>query len=75
MRLEKLLVGLRRKEGVSLHEVTQGLSEAQRDIFLKKIVVLKKKKLIREHDAMLSLTMRGMMLENQILIELITEYN
>ncbi len=70
IQLEKLMLGLRRKVGVSCEDLLAHFSQKQRDSFLKTVIRLKEKKLLTEQEGKLLLTTDGMVVENEIIAQL-----
>lgn len=68
--LEKLMLGLRRRSGVPWHCALEDLSASQQEQFKKSVMMLKKKALLREEDDRLFLTRAGLVIENEILMQL-----
>lgn len=69
--LEHLMLGLRQKKGMDLHRVVYSLKRDKKEQFLRKVSFLKECGLMYESQDRLYLTMRGMILENQVVEELI----
>ncbi len=67
---EKIMLGLRRMQGVVWSEVSQNLTEEQKNALLIKIDALKEKKLVAENDGRLQLTPAGLIVENEIITRL-----
>ncbi len=65
--LEKLMLGLRRRSGISWESVLEDLSEEKQNQFKERVAQLKQKKLMRECDGALLLTRAGLVVENEIL--------
>lgn len=68
--LEKLMLGLRRATGVSLKSAEEDLSAVQCVQFKKKVEMLKKAELLYEQNDRLFLTRRGLVVENELLMQL-----
>ena len=68
--LEVLMLGLRQTKGVDLHRVLYLLSNDEREKFLSGIKILKSQDLIQEIGGRMSLTLKGMMLENEVILRL-----
>jgi oxygen-independent coproporphyrinogen-3 oxidase len=73
--LEKLMLGLRQKTGLDLHRMlyfleVESVTNTGPKILKKKIGQLKKRGLIEEENGRVFLTTRGMILENEIVINL-----
>lgn len=74
--LEELMLGLRQKSGVDLHRMLYFLEvlysgENRGNIFRAKILELKKRGLLEEENGRVFLSTRGLILENEIVINLI----
>lgn len=68
--LEKVMLGLRRSQGVSYSELMENLSE-QRQISVKeKVALLEESEFIVESDGRLMLTPKGLAVENDIVVKL-----
>jgi len=67
---EKIMLGLRRVEGVKKDEVIAHLTNAQKDTFIAQVEVLKTEKLLIERDGQLRLTPAGLIVENEIITRL-----
>ncbi len=70
IQLEKLMLGLRRKVGVSCADLFDHFSQKQKDHFEKTVHRFKEKKLLVEQDGKLLLTTDGMVVENEIIAQL-----
>jgi len=68
--LETLMLGLRQAKGVDLHRMLYLVSSDEREKFLNVIEVLKSQNLIQEIGGMINLTLKGMMLENEVILRL-----
>lgn len=71
--LEKLMLGLRRRVGVSLQDITQGLDEQSMQKRLQAIERLKSHDFLLERDGRLVLTPRGLLLENEVVVQIARE--
>ncbi|MCF7800214.1 radical SAM family heme chaperone HemW [Candidatus Babeliales bacterium] len=69
--LEKLMLGLRQNKGVDLPSMLYFLDEHKKDKFLNKIKTLKSDGLIKISGDTICLTLKGMMLENELILGLI----
>ncbi|MBD3231263.1 radical SAM family heme chaperone HemW [Candidatus Dependentiae bacterium] len=69
--LEELMLGLRLNNGVGLHRVLYSLSKDAKKKFLDGLKVLKSRELINEVGGKIFLTVKGMMLENEVILKLI----
>jgi len=70
VRLEKLMLGLRRSKGIAYSELFQGLSQLQKNKIEKNLELLKAQKLIFQKDGNLFLTLSGLAVENEIVVML-----
>ena len=70
VRLEKVMLGLRRICGISMHELIDGLSENQMRELHRKMDIMHEQGLIRVIDEQLQLTAKGLALENEIVVQL-----
>lgn len=68
--LEKLMLGLRRRSGVLLDEITQGLDEHDRLKRIQAIERLKSHEFLFEREGRLVLTPRGLLLENEVIVQI-----
>lgn len=69
--LEWLMLGLRQKNGVGLHDVVYWLNEDKRSQFFNQVQKLITTGLLAEKQGFICLTTKGMILENEIIISLI----
>ncbi|MFA5075057.1 MAG: radical SAM family heme chaperone HemW [Candidatus Babeliales bacterium] len=69
--LEKLMLGLRQNKGVDLQDMLYFLDEHKKNKFLERLETLKSKALIELAGDKIFLTLKGMMLENEIILNLI----
>jgi len=69
--LEHLMLGLRQRDGVGLHSMVYLLNEDQKAQFFLQVQKLIKASLLEEVDGKIRLTIRGMILENEVIISLI----
>ena len=65
------MLGLRQKSGVDLHRMLYFLKGDKKNKFLTGIKYLEKKTLIKNQGGNISLTLKGMMLENEVILKLI----
>jgi oxygen-independent coproporphyrinogen-3 oxidase len=65
--LEKLMLGLRQKKGVDLQRMIYSLSRGEQRKIKEKVEYLKKQNLVQEINGRISLTIRGMVLENEVI--------
>lgn len=70
MRLEKLMLGLRAQIGVDYVQFTQQYSQQEKDAFDKKVNEFSSQGLIAHSDGKLRLTAHGLLLENEIVVQL-----
>lgn len=68
--LEKLMLGLRRKVGVCVEQLTSDFTPLQKGQFFKKVVELKEQQLINEENGYLTLTPKGLVVENEVITHL-----
>ncbi len=71
LHFEKVMVGLRRSEGITWRRMLEDLNQDQQITCKKIISDLIKQQLIKENEGALSLTSHGLLLENQVLTKLI----
>lgn len=69
--LEVLMLGLRQKKGVDLHDMLYFLKGEQKTDFLHGIKNLEQKSLIQNRGGRIYLTLKGMLLENEVILSLI----
>ena len=65
------MLGLRRTSGLGLHDVVYLLNEHEKKLFFENIDILKSQALIKDFNGRISLTPKGMLLENEVLMHLI----
>lgn len=70
MYLEKLMLGLRRKVGVSIQEVTGNFTLKEKEQFVQKVLELKKQQLLHEENGYITLTPAGLVVENEVITQL-----
>ncbi len=70
VRLEWIMLGLRRVQGVAVDAIMQGLSSHKKEIVYEQIALLKDKNLLVQRENILVLTPQGLALENQVAIRL-----
>lgn len=70
IRLEKIMLGVRRKEGIRVQELLSDLSADDVDEIKKRVVVLQDRALIKEVDGSIVLTRAGLIIENEIVRQL-----
>ncbi len=69
--LEHLMLGLRQKKGINLHHMVYFESEDSRSRFNTKVQNLIREGLLEERDGAIRLTLQGMMLENEVIVQLL----
>lgn len=69
--MEKLMLNLRRSKGVSWSELEYNLSQEQQKIVREKVALFKQQNLIQESNSRLKLTVRGLVVENEIITQLL----
>jgi len=69
--LETLMLGLRQQKGVDLHHVLYLLKDFQRNNFLEKVDILVSEGLMKRMGGRLQLTLKGMFLENEVILNLL----
>jgi oxygen-independent coproporphyrinogen-3 oxidase len=70
IRLEKLMLGLRRSKGVENQEILEGMPLEMKDIFESRVSELVKQQYLVREDGRLNLTPRGLVVENEIVSQL-----
>jgi len=65
-RLETLMLGLRRMTGVDITQVTEGLPEQKRELFLSRVEALREKNLLDREGHKIRLTPMSLALENEV---------
>ena len=68
--LEKLMLGLRQKKGIDLQRMIYFLSREEQRKIKGKVEYLKDQNLVQEKNGRISLTTRGMILENEVILRL-----
>ena len=68
--LETLMLGLRQKKGIDLQRMLYFLRDEKKDKFLDVLKLLKSTSLIQKRGGRISLTLRGMFLENEVILNL-----
>jgi len=68
--LELLMLGLRQKTGVDLHRVLYSLMGVQKNKLLDNLKLMKTESLIEENNGRIFLTLKGMALENEVILKL-----
>lgn len=69
--MEILMLGLRQRKGVNLHDVLYFLKDEQQKQFYQNIAMLKEQALLEEHEGVIRLTIKGMVLENEVILKLL----
>jgi oxygen-independent coproporphyrinogen-3 oxidase len=65
-RLETLMLGLRRNEGVLISDILEGLSEERQQLFFSRVAALEEKKLLEKEGQKIRLTPMSLALENEV---------
>lgn len=68
--LEILMLGLRSRQGVRISEFTMSYDQAQKQAFEEKVADFTYRGLVQEIDDILRLTPTGLLLENEIVVQL-----
>jgi len=69
-RLELLMLGLRQKEGIDLHDVVYSMDTQKMQNIEETIAVMRSAGLIEQQGSKICLTVKGMALENEIIVRL-----
>lgn len=69
--VEVLMLGLRQKKGLDLHRVLYFLRDGEKTLFLDGVNLLKEQGLVRLIGGRIVLTLKGMLLENEVVLKLI----
>jgi len=69
--LEILMLGLRQQKGVDLHHVLYLLKDFDQNSFLERVKLLESEGLMKKMGDRLQLTLRGMFLENEVILNLL----
>jgi oxygen-independent coproporphyrinogen-3 oxidase len=69
--LETLMLGLRQKKGIGLQRMLYFLKNKEKERFIEGLKILKFEGLIQEVGGNITLTSKGMLLENEIILKLI----
>ncbi len=64
--MEKIMLGIRRAQGVAMHDIMEDLTDDERNTIQEHIAQLEQKKLVRQADGRLVLTPPGLAVENAI---------
>lgn len=70
--MEFLMLSLRQRKGVGLRRVLYLLKDSSKNRFLEKIKCLKSEGLVRVVDDRIQLTLKGMFLENEVILDLLS---
>ena len=70
IRLERVMLGLRRPEGIPWQVVVDGITDMQLEQVTKQVRLLQKRALLKEHAGRLMLTPAGLAVENDIVTRL-----
>ncbi len=65
-RLERIMLGLRRKQGFLLIDAVEGLSQEQRELFFSRLAGLQEKNIVRVSQERVALTATSLALENEV---------
>jgi len=71
VRLEKLMLGLRRPKGVSYVQVFENLSQEKKEELKRKIALLEERKIICQKDGRIFLDSSSFIIENEVVLELL----
>ena len=69
--IEYIMLNLRQKQGLDLHRMLYFYDDKEKDQFYSNLKLLKELDLIEEQSSIITLTSRGMALENEVLLKLI----
>ncbi len=69
--MEILMLGLRQRKGVNLHDVVYLLKDEQQKQFYHNLAMLKEQAFLEEHEGVIKLTIKGMVLENEVILKLL----
>jgi oxygen-independent coproporphyrinogen III oxidase len=69
--LETLMLGLRQKKGIDLQRMLYSLKNREKEKFIKSLKILKDEGLLQEAGGNITLTSKGMLLENEIILRLL----
>lgn len=70
--LELLMLSLRQKKGIDLHNVVYLLSTDKKNLLMENLAFLIDAKLIEQYNTTITLTSRGMALENEVVLRLVS---
>ncbi len=69
--MEMLMLGLRQSKGVDLRGVVYFLKDEQQKRFYQTVHMLKEQAFLTEHEGVIRLTTKGMILENEVILKLL----
>jgi oxygen-independent coproporphyrinogen-3 oxidase len=69
--MEILMLGLRQRKGVNLRDVLYFLKDEQQQQFYQNVAMLKEQAFLEEHEGVIQLTIKGMVLENEVILRLL----
>jgi oxygen-independent coproporphyrinogen III oxidase len=69
--LERLMLGLRRRQGIRWEQILPLLSAQESEKFCQQVALLKQEQLIQEREGHLILTPHGLVVENEIVVRLL----
>lgn len=64
--LEKVMLGLRKAEGIAIEEITQHLNDVQKESLLNTVAILQESKFVQKRDDRVILTPAGLGVQNDI---------
>lgn len=70
-KLETLMLGLRQRKGIECAVLEQLFEHQEKERFVKNVQLLKEHKLLQEENGFLSLTLKGILLENEVVLKLL----
>jgi len=70
-KMELWMLGLRQKKGIPIQKMTCQLNDDEKIKFFNNVEMLKSLDFLRDYDNTLSLTTKGMILENEVLLKLL----
>jgi len=71
VRLEKLMLGLRRPKGVSYVQIFENLSQEKKEALKRKLALLEERKIICKKDGRIFLDSSSFVIENEVVLELL----
>lgn len=69
-KIEQWMLGLRQTKGLDKYDMVSLLDESEQKRFFSNVEILKEQQLLQEHNNVLSLAIKGMILENEVLLKL-----